>query len=177
MAKEYAFDKKTFGVQVTATGVFALLILLMCIYSMITKPYAGLFAVIGVVAAYTVWNTFVSISNPEKIIIGEDYISFKAYGREDKYNFCDVTQFRIREFPSAGKMFIRVNQSNLLKGRYWVHTRQIEEGKELFRRLLDMEYDMHPDTIKARARRTNTQYAQNLKKMENNTADPKAKKK
>ena len=34
------------------------------------------------------------------------------------------------------------------------------DGQELFSKILDIEYQLHPDTIKARARRTNTKYLQ-----------------
>lgn len=177
MTKEYAFDKNSFRVQVTVTGIFVMIIFMVCVYAMITNsPYGPLCALIAVVCVYTVWNSFVSLSNPEKVMIGDDFISFSAYGREHKYMFHEVEQFKIREFPSAGKMFIRINRSNVFKGRYWLQTKQIEDGRELFMRLLDMEYEMHPESLKALARRTNTEYNEIIKNNEKNQIVPKTKK-
>jgi hypothetical protein len=67
----------------------------------------------------------------------------------------------IREFPSSGKMYLRVGKTTLLHGRYWLQTKVFTDGRELFQALLDIEYAKNPDTIKARARRVNTEYLEN----------------
>ena len=35
----------------------------------------------------------------------------------------------------------------LLKGRYWLNTKNYNDGQELFRLLLDMEYEKHPEIV------------------------------
>ena len=57
-----------------------------------------------------------------------------------------------------------MNGGGLLKGRYWLNTRNYNDGQELFRLLLDMEYEKHPESLKARARRVNTEYNAQVKK-------------
>lgn len=166
MAKEYIFDKRAFLMQITITGIFTFVIFLLCIYGIFASSYASLCALIALIAGYTTWNNFVSVSNPQKIEITNDFICFSAYRKEHKYLYEDIKNFKIREFPSAGKIYLRINECNILKGRYWIHTAQFENGKELFKTLLDMEYELHPDSLKARARRVNTQYAENKKKLE-----------
>lgn len=156
--KEYNFDKKVYSVQITLTGVFCIAIALFCAYSMITTGTIGIYAIGALVAIYTAWNDFVSISNPEKVTLADDYIAFTAYGREHKYMREDIEEFRLREFPSAGKIYIRLNKSNIFKGRYWVHCKLFDDGEELFTRLRDMEYEIHPDSLKAKARTVNTEY-------------------
>ncbi len=34
----------------------------------------------------------------------------------DSFDLCELNRFMIREFPSAGKMYIRVNKAGLFKG-------------------------------------------------------------
>lgn len=156
--KEYYYDKKNFGRQVTLTGIFAIAIAVICLIGILMGRQPGLLVVAIIVATYTAWNSFISNSNPEKVVIADDYISFSSFGREDKYMLDQLEMFRLREFPTAGKIFIRVNKAGIFKGRYWVHTWHFNDGKELFTRLLDMEYALHPDTLKAKARRVNTEY-------------------
>lgn len=168
MTKEYIYDKKAFLMQITVTGIFTCVIFLLCIYGIFVSSYASLCALIAFIAGYAIWNSFISVSNPQKVEIGNDFICFSAYGKEHKYFYDDVKSFRIREFPSAGKIYLRVNQSNFLKGRYWIHTTQFEDGKELFKKLLEMEYELHPDSLKAKARRVNLKYMENKKKLESN---------
>lgn len=156
--KTYSFDKKTFMVEVTLTGIFAGGIMIYSLVNIVMGNAAVLFAIVLLVAAYTAWNDFISISNPDTVKINENSISFLAYGREHSYLLSDIKNFRIREFPSSGKIFLRVNKSGLLKGRYWIHTKMFDDGKELFDTLRDMEYNIHPDSLKARARRVNTEY-------------------
>lgn len=161
--KEYSYDKKFFNIQVTLTGIFSILIAIGCLIGIILGQPPALLTLAIIAAVYTAWNDFISNSNPEKVIIADDYISFSSFGREDKYMFDQLESFKLREFPSAGKIFIRVNNAGIFKGRYWVHTRNFSDGKELFMRLIDMEYNIHPDSLKAKARRVNTEYIEKAK--------------
>lgn len=152
MKKEYSFKKNQYFVQVTLTGIFTIFIVLACIYLMLfTAPYRMLFAFIALIAGYSSWNTFISRSNPQKVILEEDSISFESYGKKDKYLFKGITEFRAKDFRGSGKIFIRVNNSNMLTGRYWIHTKEMNDSDELFLYLLKLEHQTHPDSIKARA--------------------------
>lgn len=156
--KEYTYDKRAFFIEVTITGIFSAIIMAGAIILAVLGILTPLMLAIAVIAGYSCWNTYVSKSNTETVTVDDEYISFSVYGREDKYLMKDIEQFRIREFPSSGKMYIRMNKSNAFKGRYWLQTKVFSDGKELFRSLLDIEYKLHPDTLKARARRVNTEY-------------------
>lgn len=170
--KSYMYDKKLFFVEVTFTGIFCILACFTCICLAIVGYLPQLMIFLAIIAIYNVWNTFISKSTSEEVVINKDFISFNAYKRCDKYILTEIKRLRIREFPSSGKMYIRINDSSLLKGRYWIQTKQFENGKELFHALLDIEYEMHPETLKARARRVNTEYIEAAKHV-----IPKAKKK
>lgn len=170
--KSYMYQKKLFFIEVTFTGIFCILIFIVSLILALQGYLSGLMIFVAVICLYQIWNTFISKSTPEEVVIDDDYISFSAYNRCDKYYFSEMKVLRIREFPTSGKMYIRVNDSNLLKGRYWVQTKQFENGKELFKTLLDLEYKLHPDTLKARARRVNTEYMEAERRIQ-----PKRKKK
>lgn len=162
--KEYVFDKQRFLIEVTITGIFCFAIMILAIILALTGYLAPLMIGIACIAAYTCWNSFVSKSNSEKVIVDDTSIRFYAYHREDVYTLSEIRQLRIREFPSSGKMYIRIDHYNAFKGRYWLQTNLFSDGKELFHKLLDIEYAMHPDTLKARARRVNSEYLDAEKK-------------
>ena len=108
------------------------------------------------------WGHFIL---SKKVVIDNKKVIFYSFGKTDEYDLENISKFQIREFPSAGKMYIRFNGGKLKKDRYWLNTKMYENGNELFKNLLDLEYEKHPDTLKSRARRVNTEYLR-LKKME-----------
>lgn len=166
--KTYSYQQPFFSIEVVATGLFCVFLAVACLIcamlNVLLPP--ALACVFAAVALYQVWNTFVSISNPREVSIGDGTISFSAFGRNDTYSLEKIDEFRVREFPSAGKMYIRINGGGLLRGRYWLQTSVMTEGKELFQRITDIEYAKHPETIKARARRINTEYLEHKDQIE-----------
>lgn len=156
--KVYTYSKTAFFMQVKFTGIFCIVVAILTLLSAVSGYMSGLMLFISLVALYQVWNTFISHSNPEKVILDEDTICFSSFQKEDQFIISEIKQLRVREFPSSGKMYIRIDNASILHGRYWLQTSQFNDGKELFRALLDIEYKKHPDTLKARARTVNTEY-------------------
>lgn len=172
MKKTYTYMKRYFVIEVLITGLICLAALVVCPILAYQGFLSGIMIVLMVPAAYQAWNTFIAIANPETVTIDDEAISFAAWGRTDSYRLDEMTSFRVREFPTAGKMYIRINEPSLLRGRYWLQTRVMTDGKELFQRLCDMEYKMHPDTLKARARRVNTEYMEVEKHHRKGASEP-----
>lgn len=158
--RTYVYMEPYFSIEVRAEGAFSVLILAACLYLAWTNAFnmAGLFVVFGVAAFYQAWNTFVARAYVHSVTIGDEGISFELFGRTQSYELRDLEEFRVREYPSSGKMYLRVGDHNALRGRFWVSTRAFEDGQELFGRIRDLEYEIHPETLKARARRTNEEY-------------------
>ena len=109
------------------------------------------------VCAYQVWNTFVAIANPQDVVIDDDTISFRAFGRSDTYRLADIESFSVREVGGDAKVYVRVNGGGLLRGRYWLQLLYMNDGKELFQWIEDFEYRLDPTSLKARARRSSEQ--------------------
>ncbi|MGI6509641.1 MAG: hypothetical protein ACOX1L_03520 [Erysipelotrichaceae bacterium] len=154
--KKYVYKKDHFFVRVTLVGIICILMGIYNIYLLIiNRNYLNLFIVI--ICAYQILNTFFSLSNPEEVYIDDHRLTFKAYGKVHTYDFKQIYDFRVKEFPQAKKVYVRINknQNNLLKGRYWVFCLYFNDADELFQWFLDKEYQMHPDTVKATARRSN----------------------
>ena len=162
MKRTFVYEPPFYHIEVTAVGVVCAVLLAACVWMAVTGAGLGteLAVVVGVVCFYQVWNTFVSLSNPEKVVVDEDAgtITFSGYGRSDTYVVSELTTFLVRPFPSSGKTYVRVNDHSLVRGRYWVPTKMFNDSRELFDYLCDLEYRVHPDSIKARARNVNQEY-------------------
>lgn len=154
--KEYRYKKSIFVRKVTLTSLFAGFVGIMCSVYAVQGTHLPRFlsVLVAFVMFYQVLNAFVALANPEVIILSDDCISFSAYGRTHHYDFDDVQEFRVKEFPGSGKMYIRINGGNLLKGRYWLDTFYTTDGDDLFTDILELEDKIHPDSLKAHARRT-----------------------
>ncbi len=122
----------------------------------------SLLLVIGIVCIYTIWNSFVSKVHPEKIVIKENEIVFESFNSKDRYYIDGTDRFQLREFPSSGKLYLRIGNEQLQKGRYWINTKNYNNGKELFQLFRDLDYKINPDSLKSKARRVNTEYLQKI---------------
>ena len=123
----------------------------------------SLLSLIGIVCIYTIWNSFVSKVHPEKIVIKENEIVFESFNSKDRYYIDGTDRFQLREFPSSGKLYLRIGNEQLQKGRYWINTKNYNNGKELFQLFRDLDYKINPDSLKSKARRVNTEYLQKIK--------------
>ena len=122
----------------------------------------SLLLLIGIVCIYTIWNSFVSKVHPEKIVIKENEIVFESFNSKDRYYIDGTDRFQLREFPSSGKLYLRIGNAQLQKGRYWINTKNYNNGKELFQLFRDLDYKINPDSLKSKARRENTEYLQKI---------------
>ena len=158
--KTYRYDQAKFNVSVTATGIFCVALLVtsaLCLAGVIDVVPAPIAALLLMVCAYQVWNTFVAIANPQDVVIDDDTISFRAFGRSDTYRLADIESFSVREVGGDAKVYVRVNGGGLLRGRYWLQLLYMNDGKELFQWIEDFEYRLDPTSLKARARRSSEQ--------------------
>ena len=149
--KEYNYNAKKFRMKVTVTGVFCILIALYAIWQLIVTKEPIWVAVI-IVAGYTVWNSFVTISNPSKVTLSDEEIVFSAYGREDHFPMTEIKSFRVKDFPNVRKLFVRINNASWFKGRYWIPAAFFNDTDELYKAILDIEERIHPSTLKSMAR-------------------------
>ncbi|WP_300123282.1 hypothetical protein [uncultured Enterococcus sp.] len=163
--REYTYYKEYYIFDVLITGIISVLANLVSILLIFLNFYRPIMLLIAIVSLYSWWNIFIARVSPKKVVIDNKKVIFYSFGKTDEYDLENISKFQIREFPSAGKMYIRFNGGKLKKDRYWLNTKMYENGNELFKNLLDLEYEKHPETLKSRARRVNTEYLR-LKKME-----------
>lgn len=64
---------------------------------------------------------FFGISTPGKIIITDKSITFSAYGIKHHFKWNEVNLLQLKGYDSIGKIYIRVGNPTMFKGRYWVN--------------------------------------------------------
>jgi hypothetical protein len=150
--KTYIYDEKRFIRDVIFTGWFCVAILIGSIWSVFRGTTPALMVLVAIVALYVVWNTFAARAYPRKVAFVGDRIAFSSFGRTDEYEIDAISQFSVREFPYTLKTYVRVNGGGFLRGRYWVRGDRFNDGKELFKRICDLECQINPHGLKAHAR-------------------------
>ncbi|WP_313577675.1 hypothetical protein [Lacrimispora sp.] len=150
---KYKYDPKVYGMKVTFTGFFCTVLLFFSVVKMLTASALSLWFLVCVICTYTVWETFISLSNPSVVIMDGGQIVFEAFGRRHSYRWEEISCFRVREFTGAKKLFLRINNAGFLKGRYWLNCYYFNNSDLLYKQIVDIELSFHPDSIKARARR------------------------
>lgn len=165
MSKEYLFNKKSFSVRVIYAGILAAIVLLFGLYRIFSgSSMKYLWMLICFLCVYTIITDFISISCPQKIVIDDDKIIFSAFNKSHVYLRNELKCFKIKEEQLAGKMYIRVNEPSLLKGRYWIDLKSYNDYKDLSKSLLEIEEIVHPDSLKADIRRNNAIYEERKRK-------------
>lgn len=176
--KKYKYRDKLYVRKVKFTGAYAGVIGLAALYYFLFKGVNFLLIPVMIVCAYTYWETYVSLSNPEEIIIDDVSITFNGCGMTHKYLWKDIYSFRVKEFVTARKIFLRINKTSMRKGRYWINCMNFNDCDELYTFLRDKEYEIHPNTMKSIARRSNEEdflKRQEEKKLNNNQSENKKK--
>jgi len=146
----YLYNHRDFSWKVTGTAAFCVVAGLYSLWMILRGN--PLFWVFPPVCVYQLWNTFGSLSNPEAVEVGEDTLSFSAYGRSHRYNIGEITLFRVKELEPRGKFYLRVEDSKGQKGRYWIPCKYMENGGELWDYCAWLEYQKEPDQLKFRTR-------------------------
>lgn len=153
--KTYHYNDKNYLRKVKFTGAYAGVIGLFAAGYFLFFELNFLLVPVIIVCLYTYWETYVSISNPQDVTVTKDSITISGCGQVHTFLWKDIKSFRCKEFYSAKKIFLRINKTSLTKGRYWIACAQFNDSDELFNFLLDKEYELHPNAMKAVARRTN----------------------
>ncbi|MFA6941883.1 MAG: hypothetical protein WCQ54_13040 [Clostridiaceae bacterium] len=165
MSKEYLFNKRLFSVRVIYAGILAAIVFVLGIFSISRgSSMKYLWMLICFLCVYTIITNFISISYPEKIVIDDNEISFSAFNKAHVYSRKELNCFKIKEQQLAHKMYIRVNKSTLLKGRYWIDLKAYNDYKDLEKSLLEIEETVHPNSLKANIKNNNAMYEERKKK-------------
>lgn len=160
MRKTYEFENPYYTIEVPVTIAFCIVVLVWCGYQAVQGTYfaPAILGIFSIAAVYQIWNLAVSHAYPRYVHLDGESITFELWGREDRFDYATLESFLVRSNAQNGKMFIRAGKTTAFKGRYWISTKKYTNGKELFDEVDAIEMAVHPDMLKARARRDNGTY-------------------
>lgn len=147
--KTYKYIEKKYIVEHTITNILALLIILIAIYNIINNFLPAIMVLAIISSLYSVINNFIFKVNAENVSISQDTIIFESYNQTDIFDLNEISKLKLKEYPTNGKIYVRLYDENNKLHRYWVHTKSFQDGKDLFIHLLYTEFKKHPDTLKA----------------------------
>ncbi|HBF0730251.1 TPA: hypothetical protein KNO10_003450 [Clostridioides difficile] len=147
--KKYKYDSKRYLLSVTIPGFFMILILIYALFNNYTNFNLNIYSLLIIVCTYGIFNTFISSSNPKKIIIDSKCIHFTSFMTTHKYEIKGIEKIRIREFYNK-KIYLKINDGNLFKGRYWIRTNMFNNSIELYSYFIELEECLYPDSLKFR---------------------------
>lgn len=145
----YEYKKSRYFVEHTLTNIFAGLIIIISIYNIVNGFLPVIMTVALISSLYSIINNFIFKVNAERVGIDKDTILFQAYNNTKKYQISEIKKIKLKEYPTIGKIYVRIYDRNNKLNRFWIHTNSFLNGKKLFIHLLYVEYNKHPDTLKA----------------------------
>lgn len=160
MSKTYTFEDPVYTVEVPVTTAVCAVAIVYCAWHAILgdllTPALMLFFMAA--AIYQVWNVMVSAAYPHYVVVDDESISFVSSVRTDRYELDKITDLTVRANARNGRLFIRIENPTIFRGRYWVNTQDFTDGRELFDFVIDLECKVNPEGLRARARRNNEEY-------------------
>lgn len=157
--KNYYFRKDLYLFDVVIPTLLCIALLVVSAYMIFkNKSVSTIWTLVCMLSTYTVFNNIGSFSNPYRVSLSDTSIEFESFKVIHTFQISEVKKLNIREFPSAGLIYLRLD-NNLSKGRYWIKTQKFIEGKELFKKLIEIEYKKNPDSLKSYARNTSIKYS------------------
>jgi len=151
MDKIYEYKTKQYNYKIRNIGLFAIFFLIYSIIRFVKSNLQIIYLVPIIVCIYIIWEDFISLSNPKIVHITDEFISFKQFSRTHTYYWKDIKRFSIKEFMSARKMYIRINDDNIFKGRYWVNCYFMNDTDEIYMWLRNKEMELNPNSVKTRS--------------------------
>ena len=71
------------------------------------------------IAATLVWGV-ATLHFPERVAVGDESITFRAYGRAHVFRWGDVARIRVRRFLVRDRVLVRIAPASAWRGRYWL---------------------------------------------------------
>lgn len=157
----YTYDDHRYRFDVIVPGVVAAIALPVALGMLALSVLTPIALVVLVVAAYTVFNTFIAKCYPRRVSVSATELVLESFGRRDAYPLAQIKRLSVRENGRVRAAYIRVNGGGVLRGRYFVgcgdmYTPEGEKGEALYQFFLNTEARLDPDNIRVRARRAET---------------------
>lgn len=128
---------------IVPTGVFAITSLY-GLYGLLVNNDASWYGAVFVLGLVLFLDHGVALSHPTSVIIEETSVQFHAFKHHHTFNLEDITRINVRKVSRGRRLYVRLNDASLLKGRYWLHLDHMSDAQlclDFFERLMN---ERHP---------------------------------
>lgn len=143
MNKIYKFDPTRYFLNVSFPAIMAGGISIYAGY----KYYSGsnsLYLLVVIVCALICIDHIASLTHPKIIINNDEKIELLSFGRKHTYKWAEVKRINLRKGAFSNKIYLRIGDTNFLRGRYWLNVDMYNNGDELIDILKIKEAKLHP---------------------------------
>ncbi|MBP9477893.1 MAG: hypothetical protein KBF12_04670 [Sebaldella sp.] len=148
----YKYDTKKYFVKIILTSIFIGFLLIYAIIKNISNLNISIYTFIIIASLYELFNIYIAMCKPSEIELTDEVVIFKSFNKERKYEIKNLKFMMIKELSNK-KLYLRIDNYNFLKGRYWLDTKSYENNQELYVNLLELERSVNPNQLKYNTRR------------------------
>ncbi|MDQ3610242.1 MAG: hypothetical protein M4D85_01315 [Actinomycetota bacterium] len=88
-------------------------------------------------------SSFVGLHLPTTVVVDDERLVFRAFGREHAYRWREMGFFQVRGFMLGDRFLVRAGEPGLFRGRYWIHV-QMRGYRELRALLEEKQRTLFP---------------------------------
>jgi hypothetical protein len=128
---------------IVPTGVFAITSLY-GLYGLLVLNDGSWYGALFVLGLVLFLDHGVALSHPTSVMINDSILEFHAFNRHHAFNLEEITRVNVRKVSRGRRLYVRLNDASLLRGRYWLHLDHMsdaDECLEFFEKLMD---ERHP---------------------------------
>ena len=149
---KYRYDSKKYFIKVIFSSVFISFLMIYAIIKNIMSFNINIYTFIIIASLYELFNIYIAMCKPVEIELNDESLSFRAFNKEQKYEIKDMKYMMTKELANR-KLYLRINNYNLCRGRYWIDTKSYENNQELYINLMELERKINPNQLKYNSRR------------------------
>lgn len=136
--------------KVVYTGYILMIIFFFSVYQCLLS-FSALWLLFAGVSLYGSINTFVTQSNPRRIVVTDSTIAFQSFG-ERRFSVSELTRFHVRTSVAGYQVFIKAADCNGKTGRFWVNYSLFNDGQDLLKEFAYLERKVNPDSLRLQGR-------------------------
>lgn len=149
---KYRYDSKKYFIKVIFSSVFISFLMIYAIIKNIMNFNLNIYTFIIIASLYELFNVYIAMCKPVEIEMNDESLIFRAFNKEQKYEIKDLKYMMTKELANR-KLYLRINNYSLCRGRYWIDTKSYENNQELYINLMELERKINPNQLKYNSRR------------------------
>ena len=143
----YKYNKKKYFITVTLTSIFIIFLLIYAVIKNIFNFSINIYTFIILASCYELFNIYIAGVKPLEIDLDSHRFILRGYRKEDIYEIQDLKYMMTKELANK-KLYLRINQYSLFRGRYWIDTKSYENSENLYLNIMELERLICPNQLK-----------------------------